>query len=95
MYYFNRRPARTRWHSDARAFDTNGNSVTMALSSVSMNAALDPIALQVDLGYGADGSIINSQQRRSRSPRTGSGQLHPAAGVRYGQPARQPDVGLR
>jgi hypothetical protein len=69
MYYFN--PAsgsNSMAQPTARAFDTNGNSVTMALSKVSMNAALDPIALQVDLGYGADGSIINSNNGVALSP---------------------------
>jgi hypothetical protein len=44
----------------ARAFDTNGNSITLALTKLSMNASLDPVSLQVDMGYGASGTIINS-----------------------------------
>lgn len=61
MYYFN--PAsgsNSTVGPTARAFDTNANSATLALTKVSMNAALDPVSLQVDMGYGADGTIINS-----------------------------------
>jgi hypothetical protein len=61
MYYFN--PAdgsNSMAQPTARAFDTNGNSVTLALTKLSMNAQLDPVALQVDFGYGATGTIINS-----------------------------------
>jgi len=52
----------------ARAFDTNGNSATLALAKVSMNAALDPVSLQVDMGYGADGAIINANNGPALSP---------------------------
>ncbi|HMF40571.1 MAG TPA: outer membrane beta-barrel protein [Polyangia bacterium] len=61
MYYFN--PAtgsNSTAGPSARAFDTNGNSITLALAKVSMNAALDPVTLQVDVGYGTVASIINS-----------------------------------
>jgi hypothetical protein len=43
-----------------RAFDTNVNSMTLALAKLTMNAALDPVSLQLDLGYGSVGSIINN-----------------------------------
>ncbi len=43
-----------------RAFDTNANSFTLALAKLSMNAALDPVSLQLDLGYGSVGTIINN-----------------------------------
>ena len=43
-----------------RAFDTNANSVTLALAKLTMNASLDPVSLQLDIGYGSVGSIINS-----------------------------------
>jgi Putative beta-barrel porin-2, OmpL-like. bbp2 len=43
-----------------RAFDTNANSFTLALAKLSMNASLDPVSLQLDLGYGSTGTIINA-----------------------------------
>jgi hypothetical protein len=43
-----------------RAFDTNANSITLALAKLTMNASLDVVSLQLDLGYGSVGSIINS-----------------------------------
>jgi Putative beta-barrel porin-2, OmpL-like. bbp2 len=42
-----------------RAFDTNSNSITLALAKLTMNASLDVVSLQLDLGYGSVGSIIN------------------------------------
>jgi hypothetical protein len=45
-----------------RAFDTNTNSMTMNLALLSLNAAMDPVAFQLDMGYGAMGSIINNSQ---------------------------------
>ena len=42
-----------------RAFDTNANSITLALAKLTMNASLDPVSLQLDIGYGSVGSIIN------------------------------------
>jgi hypothetical protein len=42
-----------------RQFDTNTNSATLALSAVTLNASMDPVAFQLDLGYGTVGSIIN------------------------------------
>ena len=43
-----------------RAFDTNANSFTVALAKLSLNAAMDPVSFQLDLGYGSVGTIINS-----------------------------------
>ncbi len=43
-----------------RAFDTNANSFTLALAKLSMNASLDVVSLQLDLGYGSVGTIINN-----------------------------------
>lgn len=43
-----------------RQFDTNTNSATLALSALTLNASMDPVAFQLDIGYGADGSIINA-----------------------------------
>jgi hypothetical protein len=42
-----------------RAFDTNANSMTLALAKLTMNASLDVVSLQLDLGYGSVGTIIN------------------------------------
>jgi len=43
-----------------RAFDTNANSMTLALAKLTMNASLDVVSLQLDLGYGSVGTIINN-----------------------------------
>ena len=43
-----------------RAFDTNSNSVTLALAKLTMNASLDPVSFQLDIGYGSVGTIINN-----------------------------------
>lgn len=43
-----------------RAFDTNANSITLNYAKVSMNASIDPVSFQLDMGYGAIGTIINS-----------------------------------
>jgi len=43
-----------------RAFDTNANSMTLALAKLTMNASLDVVSLQLDLGYGSVGNIINT-----------------------------------
>jgi hypothetical protein len=44
----------------ARAFDTSSNSLTLALAKLTMNASLDVVSLQLDLGYGSVGTIINN-----------------------------------
>jgi len=43
-----------------RAFDTNANSMTLALAKLTMNASLDVVSLQLDMGYGSVGTIINN-----------------------------------
>ncbi len=43
-----------------RAFDTNANSITLALAKLTMNASLDVVSLQLDMGYGSVGTIINN-----------------------------------
>src|SRR5262245_43388568 len=48
---------------NVRQFDTNTNSATLSLAAVSLNAAIDPVAFQLDMGYGAAGSIINGANR--------------------------------
>jgi hypothetical protein len=42
-----------------RAFDTTANSITLALAKLSMNASLDPVAFQLDIGYGSVPSLIS------------------------------------
>ena len=58
-----------------RAFDTNANSMTLALAKLSMNAALDPVSLQLDLGYGSVGNIINGANGQLVSPASGATQI--------------------
>ena len=43
-----------------RAFDTMANSMTLALAKLTMNASLDVVSLQLDMGYGSVGTIINN-----------------------------------
>ena len=42
-----------------RVFDTNSNSITLALAKLSLNASMDPVSFQFDLGYGSSASVIN------------------------------------
>jgi hypothetical protein len=42
-----------------RAFDTNTNSMTLALSALTLNASMDPVSFQLDMGYGSIGAIVN------------------------------------
>jgi putative OmpL-like beta-barrel porin-2 len=44
----------------ARAFDTNTNSATLSLAALSVNASMDPVSFQLDMGYGSTGTIVNS-----------------------------------
>ena len=53
-----------------RAFDTNTNSATLALSAMTLNASMDPVAFQLDLGYGATGTIINAANGAQIGPST-------------------------
>jgi hypothetical protein len=50
-----------------RIFDNSSNSFNLALAKMSMNAALDPVTLQLDIGYGQDAAVVNGVP--------GSGQL--------------------
>ncbi len=43
-----------------RAFDLNANSMNLALAKLTMNASLDVVSLQLDMGYGSVGTIINN-----------------------------------
>jgi hypothetical protein len=51
-----------------RAFDTNANSMTLALAKLSMNAAIDPVSFQIDFGYGTTGTIINAANSGAALP---------------------------
>jgi hypothetical protein len=51
-----------------RAFDTNTNSATLALSAMTLNASMDPVAFQLDLGYGSVGTIINNSFAGASAP---------------------------
>lgn len=50
-----------------RAFDTQANSFTLALAKMTMNASLDPVSFQLDLGYGSVGTIINNAIDQTQS----------------------------
>jgi hypothetical protein len=43
-----------------RAFDIMSNSMTLALAKLSVNASLDVVSFQLDMGYGSVGTIINN-----------------------------------
>jgi hypothetical protein len=61
MYLLNKGNApNTLVGTTARAFDTNTNSATLALSALTLNASMDPVAFQLDMGYGSVGTIVNS-----------------------------------
>jgi hypothetical protein len=55
--------------SDVRQFDVLTNSASLSLAALTVNASMDPVAFQLDMGYGTAGAIINSV---SNSP-TGQG----------------------
>jgi hypothetical protein len=42
-----------------RVFDNSSNSINLALAKLTMNASLDPVSLQLDIGYGSDATVIN------------------------------------
>ena len=62
-----------------RAFDIMANSMTLALAKLTMNASLDVVSLQLDMGYGSVGTIINNAADANGSslppvgPATGTG----------------------
>jgi hypothetical protein len=58
-----------------RAFDTNANSMTLALAKLTMNASLDVVSLQLDMGYGSVGNIINGANGQGIAPVAGSTQV--------------------
>jgi hypothetical protein len=51
--------ANTLIGTQERAFDWNTNSATMGLAALSLNASMDPVSFQLDMGYGGVGTIIN------------------------------------
>ena len=50
----------TMYAPNVRQFDVLTNSASLALAALTLNAAMDPVAFQLDLGYGTTGAIINS-----------------------------------
>ena len=60
--------ANTLYPPAGRAFDTNANSITLALAKLTMTASLDPVTLQLDIGYGSVGSIINGAASGGSAP---------------------------
>ena len=42
-----------------RAFDVNPNSFNLSLAKLSLNASMDVVSLQLDLGYGGTASVVN------------------------------------
>ncbi len=42
-----------------RAFDNSSNSINLALAKLSLNASIDPVTFQFDLGYGGDATVVN------------------------------------
>lgn len=60
MYYFNPPSGTNSLYAPVgRAFDVNANSFNLSLAKLSLNAAMDPVSLQLDVGYGDAGSVIN------------------------------------
>src|SRR3954463_2203972 len=45
---------------NVRNFDVLTNSASLSLAALTMNASMDPVAFQLDMGYGTTGAIINS-----------------------------------
>ena len=107
-YMYLLQPARRRehagrhrrgWHR-ARSSTPTPTARRCALAAVTMNASMDPVAFQLDLGYGATGTIINAATASTIGPSTThdagrSGQLHRAAGVRHHHAAAAADPRLR
>jgi hypothetical protein len=46
--------------TDVRQFDLATNSASLSLAALTMNASMDPVSFQLDMGYGTTGAIINS-----------------------------------
>jgi hypothetical protein len=46
--------------SNVRQFDVVTNSASLSLAALTVNAAMDPVTFQLDMGYGTTGAIINS-----------------------------------
>jgi hypothetical protein len=67
---------------NGRAFDTNSNSLTLSYAKVSMNAAMDPVSFQLDMGYGSTGTIINAANTGYAAiPVLAAGTMPPTGGI--------------
>ena len=62
MYLFNQADGAnsTTGPAGSRQFDVASNSFELALSKVGVNAAIGAASMQVDIGYGTSGTIINN-----------------------------------
>ena len=70
MYVFNQADGTnsTTPPGGPRQFDVSSNSFSLALTKVGVNAAIGAASLQVDLGYGASGTIINIANSGNPTP---------------------------
>jgi hypothetical protein len=50
----------TAYAPNVRQFDILTNSASLSLAALTMNASMDPVSLQLDMGYGTAGALINS-----------------------------------
>ncbi|HXJ21565.1 MAG TPA: outer membrane beta-barrel protein [Polyangia bacterium] len=53
-----------------RAFDVNPNSFNLSLAKVSLNAAMDPVSFQLDVGYGDAATVVNGTSLPSAGGQT-------------------------
>jgi hypothetical protein len=51
--------------NNIRNFDVVTNSASLSLAALTMNASMDPVAFQLDMGYGTTGALINSVNNQS------------------------------
>ena len=51
--------------SDVRQFDVLTIGASLSLAALTVNASMDPVAFQLDMGYGTTGAIINSVNNQS------------------------------
>ncbi|HXU61260.1 MAG TPA: outer membrane beta-barrel protein [Polyangia bacterium] len=60
MYYFNPASgANSLTPPTLRAFDVSANSFNLSLAKLSLNASMDPVSMQLDVGYGDTASVVN------------------------------------
>ncbi len=60
MYYFNPASgANSLTPPTGRVFDVNSNSFSLSLAKLSLNASMDPVSVQLDVGYGDAATVVN------------------------------------